>query len=56
LIPNQVQLELGTTNSCLGVYHNNKVEIVLNELGNPTTPSVVAFTDDKFFVGEEAKK
>src|SRR5688500_14969988 len=51
-----VGIDLGTTFSVVAVWLNNKIEIIVNELGNRTNPSFVAFTQTEHLVGDAAKK
>ena len=52
-----IGIDLGTTNSCVAVLGGSAVQIIPNDLGGRTTPSIVAFTDKgERIVGQIAKR
>ncbi|KAK5642019.1 hypothetical protein RI129_008186 [Pyrocoelia pectoralis] len=52
-----IGIDLGTTHCCVGHFHPERsvVDIIENQYGERTTPSYVAFAEDKEIIGKNAK-
>ena len=51
-----IGIDLGTSNSCVAVMHDGKVEVIKDEEGQSIHPSVVHFKEDNsILVGRSAK-
>ncbi len=51
-----IGIDLGTTNSCVAVMEGGDAKVIVNEEGNRTTPSIIAFKDGDKLVGQVAKR
>lgn len=53
-MPIAVGVDLGSTHCNVGVWHQNRPEVIANHHGLRATPMMVAFTDSEVLVGEAA--
>jgi len=51
----QIAYDLIMLLSCVGVWQNDRVEIIANDQGNRTTPSYVSFSENERLIGDAAK-
>jgi molecular chaperone DnaK len=52
-----IGIDLGTTNSCVGIMEGKSPKVIENSEGTRTTPSVVGFAKDgELLVGQAAKR
>ncbi|MCV3743777.1 molecular chaperone DnaK [Ureaplasma sp. ES3154-GEN] len=49
-------IDLGTTNSCVAVYHDNNPTVIETPEGKRTVPSVVSFKKGEVIIGDAAKR
>jgi molecular chaperone DnaK len=51
-----IGIDLGTTNSCVSIMEGDKPRVLETPEGKRTIPSIVAFKNDEFIIGENAKR
>ena len=50
-----IGIDLGTCNSYVGVFQKGKLDIISNDSGELSTPSIVSFTNKERIIGNQAK-
>ena len=50
-----IGIDLGTTRCCVGTWRQGRIEIIPNDIGDRTTPSIVSFTKNQTVIGEPAR-
>ena len=48
-----ISIDLGTGNSCVAVFENDSPTVIVNDIGDRTTPSIVSYKDGQVIVGKE---
>ena len=55
IMPHAIGIDLGTSESVVAVWQNDRVEVIANEHGLRTTPSFVGFNESERLIGTSAK-
>jgi molecular chaperone DnaK (HSP70) len=50
-----IGIDLGTSNSCCCIWRNGTSEVIPDENGNRTIPSIISITGKHTYIGHEAK-
>ena len=51
-----IGIDLGTTHSCVAIWRRKNLEIIPDENGRHTIPSMVSFTSRSIYIGKEAER